>query len=160
DHLADRFVAIGRNGADLGNFFRGLDLLGRLDQLGDDVGNSQVDAALQVHRVDAGGNELVAFLNDGLGQNGRGRGAVAGLVVGLGSDFADQLRAHVLELVFKLDFLGDGDAVLGDARCAERLVDDDVAALRTQRHLNRVGKDVDAAQHALAGVAGKFYVFG
>ena len=45
-------------------------------------------------------------------------------------DFAHHLRAHVLELVGELDFLGDGDAVLGDARRAERLVEDDVAALR------------------------------
>jgi len=70
----------------------------------------------------------VAFLDDRLRQNGRGRGAVAGDVVGLRSNFADHLRAHVFELVFKLDFLGDGDAVLGDARGAERLVDDDVTA--------------------------------
>src|SRR5690606_30276039 len=93
------------------------------------------------------------------GQNRRGRGAVAGDVVGLRRDFADHLRAHVLELVLKLDLLGDGDAVLGDARRAERLVDDDVAALGAERDLHRVGEDVDAAQHALAGVAGEFYVF-
>ena len=39
---------------------------------------------------------------------------VAGGVVGLGGDFAQHLRAHVLEFVFEFDFLGDGDAVLGD----------------------------------------------
>jgi hypothetical protein len=65
-------------------------------------------------------------------------------VVGLGGDFAHHLRAHVLELVFQFDFLGDGHAVLGDARCAERLVDDDVAALRAERHLHGVGENVDA----------------
>ncbi len=127
--------------------------------MGDDFGDGEVDAALQVHRVHAGGNGLVAFLDDRLGENGRGRGAVAGDVVGLRSDFADHLGAHVLELVFKFDFLGDGDAVLGDARGAERLVDDDVAALGAERDLHRVGEDVDAAQHALAGITGEFYVF-
>src|SRR4029453_17651952 len=65
-----------------------------------------------------------------------------------------------LELVGKLDFLGDGNAVLGDARGTERLVDDDVAALGAERHLHRVGEDVDAVQHALARVTGEFYVFG
>ena len=160
DHLADRLVAIGGDRADLGDFFGGLDLLGGLAESRDDFGDGEVDAALQVHRVHAGGNGLVAFLDDRLGQNGRGRGAVAGDVVGLRSDFADHLGAHVLELVFKLDFLGDGDAVLGDARCAERLVDDDVAALGAERDLHGVGEDVDAAQHALAGVAGEFYFFG
>src|SRR5262249_30259558 len=73
-------------------------------------------------------------------------------------DFAQHLRAHVLELVGELDLLGDGDAVLGDARRAERLVEDDVAALGAQRHLHRIGEDVDAAQQPLARVAMKFYV--
>ena len=78
----------------------------------------------------------------------------------LRGDFAHHLRAHVLELVLELDFLGDGDAVLGDARGAEALVEHDVAALGAERHLHRVGENVDAAQHAVAGVAGEFDVLG
>jgi hypothetical protein len=117
--------------------------------------NRQVDAALQVHRVEAGGHRLRALAHDRLGENRGGRGAVTGLVAGLRGDFADHLRAHVLELVGKFDLLGDGDAVLGDARRAERLVENDVAALRAQRHLDRIGENVDAAQHPLARVAVK-----
>jgi hypothetical protein len=60
----------------------------------------------------------------------------------------------------ELDLLGDGDAVLGDARGAERLVDHDVAALRAQRHLDRIGEDVDAAQHAGARVGTETNVLG
>src|SRR3954465_4060055 len=67
-------------------------------------------------------------------------------------DFAHHLRAHVLELIFELDLLGDSDAVLGDARCAEALVDHDVAALRAERHLHRIGECIDAAQHAVARI--------
>jgi hypothetical protein len=74
--------------------------------------------------------------------------------------FAHHLRAHVLELVVEFDFLGDGDAVLGDARRAVGFVDDDVAALGAERDLDGVVEDVDAAQHSVAGVAGKSYVFG
>ena len=114
---------------------------------------AMIDAALQVHRVHAGGNRLGTFADDRLGENGGGGGAVAGDVVGLRGDFAHHLGAHVLELVLELDFLGDGDAVLGGARCAERLVDDDVAALGAEGDLHRVGENVDAAQHALAGIA-------
>ena len=51
---------------------------------------------------------------------------------------------------FELDLLGDGDAVLGDGGRAELLVEDDVAALRAERHLDRVGELVDAAQDRLA----------
>ena len=43
---------------------------------------------------------------------------------------------------------------------AERLVENDVAALGAERHLDGVGEDVDAAQHVLARVGGETYVFG
>ena len=36
----------------------------------------------------------------------------------------------------------------------------DVAALGAERDLDGVGEDIDAAQHALAGIGGKFDVFG
>ena len=71
-------------------------------------------------------------LVDRLGQDGRGGGAVAGDVAGLLGDGVDELGAHVLERVGQLDLLGDGDAVLGDGRAAERLVEDDVAAGRAR----------------------------
>ena len=53
---------------------------------------------------------------------------------------------------FELDLLGDRDAVLGDRRRAELLLDDDVAALGAERDLDRVGQHVDAAQDCLAGL--------
>ena len=160
DHLADRLVAVGGDRADLGDFRRFLDLLRALGDVLDRLGDREIDAALEVHRVHAGGDQLGAFAHDRLGQNRGGRGAVAGGVVGLRGDLAHHLRAHVLELVLELDLLGDGDAVLGDARRAERLVENDVAALGAQRHLDGVGENVDAAQHLVARVGGKTYVFG
>src|SRR3982750_3475884 len=68
--------------------------------------------------------------------------AAAGSISGLRGDFAHHLRAHVLELVGEFDFLGDGDTVLGDAGSAERLVEHDVAALRAERHLDRIGENL------------------
>ena len=84
---------------------------------------------LQVHRIGAGGNRLRAFSHDRLGENGRGRRTVAGDFRRLGGDLLEHLRAHVLELIFELDLLGDRHAVLGDAGRAERLIEHDVAAL-------------------------------
>src|SRR6185503_7853531 len=150
----------GRDGADLGDLGGGGDRLGALLDVLDDGVDGDVDAALEVHRIHAGGDRLGAFAHDRLRQHGRGGGAVARGVVGLGGDFAQHLRAHVLELVVELDFLGDGDAVLGDTRRAERFVEDDVAAFRTERDLDGVGKNIDAAQHPFAGIAGKFDVLG
>src|SRR5262249_46311159 len=67
---------------------------------------------------------------------------------------------HVFEFVGELDLLGDGDAVLGDPRRAERFVENDVATLGTQRHLDGIGENVDAAHHPLACVAVKFDFLG
>ena len=160
DHLADRLVAVRRDGADLGDLVVGGDLLGVLLEIGDDGLDGLVDAALEIHRVETGGHGLGALAYDRGGEDGGGGGAVTGVVVLLGGDLADHLGAEVLELVRELDLLGDGDAVLGDARRAEALLDDDVAALGAERHLDGVGEDVDAAHHAIAGIGRKADVFG
>ena len=47
----------------------------------------------------------------------------------LSSDYLNQLGADVLELVLKLDGLGDGDSVLRDLGAAPALLDDHVATL-------------------------------
>ena len=143
----------------MGNFLRGRRRLRLLLQLVDERRDGLVDAALQVHRVHARGHVLHAFAHDGLGQHGGGGGAVTGVVAGLGSDFLDHLGAHVLELVLELDLLGDRDTILGDRRAAERTLEHHVAALRTERDLDRVGQDVHAFNHACAGFTAENYVF-
>src|SRR6185312_11259804 len=75
--VADFLVAVRRNGADLGDFVVGGDLLRVLLQVLDDGFDREIDAALEVHRVHAGGNRLGTFPDDGLGQHGGGGGPVA-----------------------------------------------------------------------------------
>src|SRR6516165_3365958 len=159
EELADFGVAVGRDGADLGDLLVRGDLLGVLLEVRDHGFDREVDTALQIHRVHAGGNRLGAFTNDGGGQHGRGGGAVAGRIGRLRRDLAHHLGAHVLELVLEFDLLGDGNAVLGDARSAERLVDDDIAALGAEGDLHGVVEDVHAAQNAVAGIDAKFDFF-
>src|ERR1700748_1907151 len=48
------------------------------------------------------------------------------------------LRAHVLELVLQFDLLGDGHAILGDARRTEGFLDHDVPPLGAERDLDRI----------------------
>src|SRR5262249_2948931 len=50
-----------------------------------------------------------------------------------------------LEDVLHLDLTGDRDAVVGDRRSAELLVEHDVAPLRAKRDLDRISEGVDAA---------------
>ena len=118
-----------------------------------------VDATLQIHRVHAGGNRLETLGQDGLSQHGRSGGAITGDVGGLGSDFLDHLRTHVLELVSQFDLLGDGHTVLGHGRSAETLFQNHIAPLRTQRHLDGLGKNIHTANHAATGIITEFNVF-
>ena len=158
--LPIELVAVGRDRADLGDLLGFGDLAAVLLEIGDDGFDREIDAALEVHRIGAGGDRLGAFPDDGVGEHGRRGGAVAGEIALLRGDFAHHLRAHVLELVGELDLLGDGDAVLADARRAKTLLEHDVAALRAKRHADRVGQNVDAANHLLAGFLRKLHFLG
>jgi hypothetical protein len=151
DHVADRGVAVGGDRADLGDLLVVLGVLRLGLQVRDDLLDRDVDAALDLHRVVPGGDQLGALAEDRLGQDGRGGGAVAGVVGGLGRDLLHHLRAHVLELVLELDLLGDGDAVLGDRGRAPALLDHDVAAARAEGDLDGIGEDVDAPTDRGAG---------
>ncbi len=118
----------------------------------DDRLDREIDAALDVHRVHAGGDGLGAFPDDGVSEHGGGGGAVAGDVGSFRRYFAHHLRAHVLELVLKLDLFGNRYAVLGDARSAVGLVEQDIAAFGTERDTDCVSERIDAAQHPVARV--------
>ena len=144
DELADLRV-VGRDRRDLRDLLFGVDvLLERLHLFDRDL-DGLVDAVLDQQRVAAGGDVAQTFADDRLREHRRGGRAVAGDVVGLGRDFLDELRAHVLEHVGQLDFLGDRHAVVGDRRRTELLVEHDVAALGAERHLDGVGEDVRTA---------------
>src|SRR5690606_10852574 len=157
--LADGLVGVGGDGAYLRD---GLGVgagLGQILQLGNNGSGGLVDTALQIHRVHAGGNSLQTFGNDGLGQNGSSSGTVTGVIVGTGGNVLDQLRTHVLEAVLQLDFLGNGNAVLGDQRSTEAALDQNVAALGPQGGLDRVGQNVNPFQHLVASGDVKQYFF-
>ena len=142
---ATSFVAVARgDGGDPGDVLLARDLLRLRLQVLDDRVDSLLDAALEPHRVRAGGNVLQALADDRLREHGRRGGAVARHVVGRRGDLAHELSALVLEGVLDLDLACDRDAVVGDGRGAELLVQHDVAPLRAKGDLDRVGEDVDA----------------
>ena len=101
--------------------------------------------ALQPHRVRAGRDVLQPLADDRLGEDGRGRRAVARDVVRRRGDLAHELGALVLEDVLDLDLTRDRDAVVRDGGSAELPVEHDVAPLRAKGDLDRVGEDVHAA---------------
>src|SRR5207302_7857241 len=97
-------------------------------------------------RIGAGRYVAETFFVDGLSENGRRRGAVTSDVGSLGGDFADELCAHVFIRILKLDFLGHGHTILGDRRAAEFLVEDDVAATRSEGRFHSAREFLDAAK--------------
>src|SRR5207247_963444 len=129
-----------------------LDRLAERLQLSDNLFDGLLDAALDPHRVRAGGDVLRAVANDGLREDRRRRGPVAGGIRGFARDLADHARAQILDRIRDVDFLRDGHAVLRDRRRSELLVDDDVPALRPERHPHRVGQLVDATYQRVARV--------
>src|SRR5205085_12097901 len=86
DQIADLAIVVRGDRTNL----RGLFLAARRDadflQLFDDRGDSLLDAALNRHRIRAGGDVLETFTEDRLGEHGRRRRAVARVVRGLGRD--------------------------------------------------------------------------
>ena len=118
-------------------------------QFADHRFDSNIDPALEIHRIHAGCNGLGVFAHDCVREHGRCRGPIASLVGGLRSNLPHHLCSHVLELVFKLDLFGDGDPVLCDPGGAKALFEHDVTALRSQRHLHSISKYVDAPKHLL-----------
>ena len=81
--LADRLIRIGRDRANLGNRLAVLTGLGQLFEFGHDRGRGLVDAALQIHRIHAGGNRLQADFQNRLGKHSRRCRAVTGDIGGL-----------------------------------------------------------------------------
>ena len=157
-HIGDQVADLGIRGGvggDRGDLFFGLDLLGHLAQSIDDRVDALLDAALEEHRVGAGGQGLQAFGHDGVGQNGGGGGAVTGDVIGLGGGFLEKLRAHIFKGVFEFDFLGDGHAVMGDGGGAELAVEGHVAALGAEGGGDGVGDDINAFLASAGGLLRK-----
>ena len=160
DHVADELIAIGRDRADLGDLVVRGDFPRVLCEVDDDGLDGEVDAALQIHRIERRRPRPLRLRGRSSRDHGGGGGSVASRVVLLGGDFAHQLGAKVLELVGKLDLLGDGDAVLGDARRAVGFFHNDVATLGAERDFHCIVEKFDAAHDSVARVGGETDVFG
>ena len=132
--LAD-FLISGGNGSNLSDCFLGLYRLGNgLDFLNQSL-NCSLNTLLQNHWVCTSSNVSHTLMNHSLRQESSGGGTVTSDVVGLGSNLAYQLCAHVLKWILQLDVTSDGNTIIGDGRCTELLVQYYVAALWSKGNL-------------------------
>jgi len=151
DGISDRVahaLVCSRDRSDLGNFFLAAHLFGLLSDGLDRCSNCSFDAPLETHWVCASGHVAEALLDKRLGEHGCGGGSVASDVVGLGSDLFDELSAHVLERIFELNLASDGHTIVRDRRSTELLVENNVATLWAEGHLDGVSKLVNACFEA------------
>ena len=143
DHLAD-FRITGRNGSNLLDVFLALDLGAHLlDGINSSIG-CLLHSLAEHDRVGTCCQVLHAFVDHCLSKNSSGCGSVTSNVVGLGSSLTNQLCAHVLELILKLDLFCNGNTIICDGRCAVALVQNNVASLRSQCNLNGICQLVNA----------------
>ncbi len=148
DQLAD-FRVGGADGGHVGDVLARRDGPSlRLERLDDRI-DGLLQAALDDHRVGAGGDVPETLGHEGLGQHDRGRGAVPGHVVGLDGDLAQELGAHVLERLVERDVARDRHPVVGDGGRAVLLVEGDVAALGAQGDAHGVREAVDASHEGV-----------
>jgi len=159
DQTADAEVAVCGDGGYLGDLLLAVNLAGHVVELLLDELACDLNAASEVHGVHAGCHGLDAFPEDGAGQDGGGGGPVACDVVGLLRDRLDEVGAEVDLAVGELDVLGHCDTVFGDLGGAERLVQDHVAPLRTQRDLHCVCQLVSTHQHLVPAFLPEHNVF-
>ena len=139
DDLADRRVAVRRHGANLGDLVAAPHLAAVLGHPVDHRRHGVIDPPLELHGIRASRHELEPFVEDRLGEHGRGRRSVPGHLRGLGGHLLDHLNPEVLEPLFHLDRLGDRDAVLRGRRRTPALVDQDVATARSHRRSHGLG---------------------
>ena len=83
-------------------------------------------------------------MEDGLSQHRSGGGTVARHIVGLYGNLFYKLCAHVLKGVLKLDFLGDGNAVVIDKGSAVFFIQHYISSLRSQGYFYGIGQNVYA----------------
>ena len=77
---------------------------------------SLVDAFSHKNRIRSLINSLQTVCDHGLCENSRCCRTVTGTLICVVGYFVYQLSAHVFELVFQFDFLGDRDTVICDER--------------------------------------------
>ncbi len=132
------------DGADGGNLVLGGDFLGGSAHGIDDHGDGLVDATTNGDGVGASCHVAQALVDDDLSEQGCGGGAVTHEVVGLSGDLLHELGAHVLDGILELDFLGDGNAVIGDGGRAVGTLQRNVTALGAHGGGDCVSQGVDA----------------
>ena len=108
----------GRNGTNGSNLLLGGNVLSALLHLVNNGINGLIDTTTDGNRVSACRNVTKTLVDNNLCKQSCGGCTVADGIVGLCCNFLHQLSAHVLHGIRKLNFLGDGNTIVGNSRSA------------------------------------------
>ena len=89
-------------------------------------------------------------MNHSLSKQRSRRRAVTGNIVRLRCDFFDELCAHVFKRIFEFNVTSDRYTVVRDRRSAVFLVEDNIAAFRSERNFYCISECVDTAAESAA----------
>ena len=78
------------------------------------------------------------------------RSTVTGYIICFLGNFLDQLSTNTCIRILKVDFLCNGNAIIGDRRSTIGFVKDNIAAFGPKGYLNGVCELIKAFKHALA----------
>ncbi len=120
------------------------------------LSDSLVDTALQVHWVCTGSHVLKAFVDYSLCQDCSCGSTITSIIAGLACNALHELCASVLELILKFHLFSHRNTILSNLWCAELLLNNDVASLRTECNLYCVSQLIDSVLKELAGICIEF----
>ena len=132
------------------------DFFGGLFNALDDFGASSFNAGTEFHGVDTGGDEFVGLVQDIVGEDGDGSGAIASNLVEFLSGGLDELGTDLFAEVFvggaEVNGFGDSDTVVGDGGGAVGFFNHDVLTFGAEGDLDGVVKLFGAGEDFGAGV--------
>ena len=160
NQVTDGFVTVGRDTADLAYFFEVVTHFFFLAfQVFHYGSHGFVDTSFQFHRIGTGSNVFQANINNGLCQDsGCGR-TVSGIISGFGSHFFDHLCTDVGIRIGQFNFFGYAYTVFGDVWSSEFLLNDYIAAFRSEGYFYCICQLVYPFFHQVAGFDIEFYFF-
>ena len=103
-----------------------------------------VNTMLELHRIGTGCQVFQSFMDNCLGQHSSRGGSITSNIVRPRGGLFEQLSAHVLKRVLKLNFFRYRHTIMGHAGSTELLVKRHVATLRTQRRLHSASHNINA----------------
>ena len=162
DFLAN---AVGGLVVTCGNSTDGSDLLlggnrnGVFSNGADDSIGSLLDTCTDGDGVSARSDVAQALAYQDVGEKRCGGGTVTCDVVGLSGSFFDELSAHVLDRIGKLNLFGDGNAVIGYQGSAVGALESNIATFGAKGNLDSVGQLGDACSKSATCVGIKLNIF-